>query len=412
MRLRAPRAVAAPIIPSPPSVLACVLAIALGWSGAAPAAEPAASAPVVQLGASSPVVEATDELMWRVSLTIRNPSSRGIYLDSLTLEIEPEAPIEERASRSSFERFDRLLKMVEAIGAGDSTVVQIVTPATAERARLTFRIGVHDAQKNVAKATTVLAAAPGPFSIAHPSVAIEAAGRKVETVFVPAQRGDDNGDAAAGPGPGLLLVHGHGASARAMLGMARLLSRRGIATMLVSMPGYGGSEGPSDFMGPATIAAAAAALDRLAASPGVDPSRLGAWGVSRGGTVVAELAARRGDLRAVVAQAGVYDLWAAYRGTTIEGLREVIVAQAGHDSAAWGARSPLLRAARVKGAVLLLHGENDPNVPVAQARAFEAALRAAGVAVESNVFTNAGHSLPRAEVFRIATEFLKRQLGG
>jgi dienelactone hydrolase len=432
-------------------------------SPASRAAGPAAlHAPVLR--ATAATVAPDEDFMWRVNLVIRNPTARGIYLDSLLLEVEPDTPIQQRSSRTSVERFDRIVRLVDGLAPGDSTSVQLVTQAGAEHATLTLRLGARDAQRNVYRAFTTVRAEPGRFSRAHPSVLVRVNGRAVETVLVPAasvaegdaagreeSRGQAEGGGVAGgrapgdegPGgepaggeeapagdtragaalgsvapdssgraPGVLLVHGHGASARTMLAMARVLSRRGFAVMLVSMPGYGGSEGPPDFMGPATLAAASAALDRLGASPGVDPARLGAWGLSRGATVVAELAARRRDLRAVVAQGGIYDLWAEARDTRVAGIRGVIESEAGRDSAAWGERSPILRAGRVRGAVLLLHGERDPNVPIAQARAFEAALRAAGADVEATYYSGSGHALPRAPSNRTALDFLRRRLGG
>uniref|UniRef100_A0A832I433 Alpha/beta fold hydrolase n=1 Tax=Eiseniibacteriota bacterium TaxID=2212470 RepID=A0A832I433_UNCEI len=385
---------------------------------AVPSASSAAPAPAAAvLRAATPVVEADEDFMWRVNLVIANPGGQGLYLDSLVFEATPDDPVATRARPSSRERLDRLVRSVEAIGPGDSMSIQAVQPASAERATLVFTLGGHDARGHVLRATTTVRAEPGPFSRAHPSTTLEVNGRAVEVVFVPPAAPDAAPDAArdapapaagAGGAPGLLLVHGHGGSARGMLAMASALSKRGWAVMLLSMPGYGASAGPPDFMGPATLAAASAALDRLAASPGVDRARLAAWGVSRGATVVAELASRRDDLRAVVAQAGIYDLWAAHRGARIAGLREVIEAQAGRDSAGWRERSPLLRAGRVRAAVLLLHGEEDPNVPIGQARAYAAALRAAGAAVEVRWFPGAGHALPRAEVNRTALDFLAR----
>jgi dipeptidyl aminopeptidase/acylaminoacyl peptidase len=68
------------------------------------------------------------------------------------------------------------------------------------------------------------------------------------------------------------------------------------------------------------------------------------------------------------------------------------------------ARSPLARAATMAGAVLLLHGSDDPVVPLAQAEAMHAAIVAAGGHSELRVFDGEGHGFRRAETIEAALE--------
>jgi dipeptidyl aminopeptidase/acylaminoacyl peptidase len=229
-----------------------------------------------------------------------------------------------------------------------------------------------------------------------------AGGKKVECVLFRST--------VEGAAPGLLLVHDHGSHARRMMGPATGLATRGYTVMLVSLPGYGLSEGPADLGGPRTVAALGAALDRLKRTPGVDSTHLAAWGIGRGAGPVASLATGRGDLAAVVLQSGIYDLWATSRATAPE-FRETIVREAGRDSSAWRARSPLLRAASVKAATLVLHRESDNLVPADPARGFAAAIQAAGGTVESKFFPGTEHALSRSDVNRSALAFLAGKLG-
>ena len=210
--------------------------------------------------------------------------------------------------------------------------------------------------------------------------------------------------------PGVLMVHGEGSNARRMLRNARIVASRGFTVALVSMPGFGLSSGPLDLMGPASVTAASKVLDALAKSEGVDATKLAAWGVSRGATVVAELATRRSDLKSIVLQSGIYDLWAVYRGTDSPELRDAIVAQAGKDSTAWRERSPLLRSAKIAMPVLVVHGEKDARVPVAQAHALVSALEARRAKVESSFIERGAHVISPNEALRVSTEFLKRSL--
>lgn len=372
-----------------------IVAAAPPGPGAAPAAP--------SFTADTTTIAATGTLQWEIPFTIRNPAASTFTLDSLRCEVTVLDPGTAPEGRTMDLDLGHLLRVAGPIEAGGASQFVSTGPAYAEHARLRFRLVGHLADKWPLVFIQEIEAVPGPFSIAHPSRFLVSNGRPVEFVLVSAR----NTTVAA---PGVLLVHGHGGNARTMLSIALYMSLRGYAVMVVSMPGYGRSEGPADFMGPATVAAASAALDTLKASPGVDPRRLGVWGISRGATVAAELGMRRADLDAVVAQSGIYDLWATYRGTRLPGFREAIVAEAGRDSAAWKARSPLLAAERFQSSILVMHGELDDHVPAGQAHAFVDALQAHGKNAASRFFPTDGHALPRGDTFRHAIEYLKQHL--
>jgi dienelactone hydrolase len=381
---------------------ACAAVVPGAHAAPAPrgAARPAEPSPVT-LALVEPV-QADSLFHWDASVEVRNAGAAGYFVDTLTLAIEDLDPGQTRAERVQRPDVSTFLARDYALGGDDALTIAYSRVATAERARFTFELTAHANGEAPRTSRLVFETTPGPVWSASPSRTLTVDGHAVETVFVPAA-------GASGPAPGLLLVHGHASHARLMIPMALRLAARGYAVMLVSLPGYGTSDGPADLGGAASVRAAGAALDALAHAPGVDPRRLGAWGLSRGAGVVASLAASRADLRALVAQSGIYDLWAVHRGTTLPGFAATIVAEAGADSAAWRERSPLLRASSVHAATLVLHGERDANVPVAQAHAFAAALQAAGTAVESG-FTPAGHLLPTAATERTALEFLDRVL--
>ena len=66
-------------------------------------------------------------------------------------------------------------------------------------------------------------------------------------------------------------------------------------------------------------------------------------------------------------------------------------------------RSPISRAAEIRAPVLVLHGDADTSVPIAQSEALVDALRAAGTAVERHVYAGEGHGWRRAAT--IADDF-------
>ena len=355
-----------------------------------------------RLVAESDTIETGADFNWNVMFDIQNPTASGLYLDSLRCEVDDLDEGESDAPRHVSIDLTRLAKLAPTISAQGSNGIQHSGPAIAERARLTYHLFCHRADGEVLELKSVVHAIPGA-SKEYVSQFLDAAGKRVEYVIVPALGG------GLKP-PGVLMVHGEGSNARRMLRNARIVASRGYTVALVSMPGYGSSSGPMDLMGPASVTAASKVLDALAKSDGVDASKLGAWGVSRGATVVAELATRRADLKAIVLQSGIYDLWAVYRGTESPEFREAIVAQAGKDSTAWRERSPLLRAAKLAMPVLVLHGVKDARVPAAQAHALVSTLEARKAKVESSFVERAAHVISPNEALRLSTEFLKRSL--
>ena len=375
-------------------------------SGSKPAAgssAPAApSGPQPRLIADPDQVRASESLTWNTSFRLFNTLDVGLYSDSVRCRYEDTGPGETGVSRVQEVSFPGMAQAFGALSAGDSVSFNYGAPALFETGRVTFRLYTHrgDGVKYVSTATFEVQ--PGPISEQHPSEFLTVDGKKVETVFFESNKGNGS--------PGVLLVHGEGSQARALFSTAIQLSNRGYHVLMVSMPGYGQSEGPADLMGPHTLAAAGAALDRLKRTPGVDSLHLGAWGISRGATVAAGLAAQRSDLGCVIAQSGIYDLQATYRGTKMPGFREAIVAEAGSDSAGWKERSPIVRIAATHTPILVLHGENDTTVPADQAHAYANALKTAGVAVESSFFPGAGHELTPGLVTRPILIFLEATL--
>jgi len=346
-------------------------------------------------------IVASDVLSWSVPFDVQNPTAYGIYADSLVCLVESHDPGETRAPRTFRLRLPGAERLLPSVSGNDDARFQYEIRACAESAKLTFQLFTHQSSGPIAPIVAAVEARPGPLSARYPSKFLTLKGGRIEYLLVQPE------DSTAAPG--LLLIHDQGSNARLMLGRAYQLSRRGYAIMVASMPGYGLSSGSADLGGPATVQAMSAALDALAHAPGVDPGRLAVWGISRGAGVAAALATQRHDLRGAIAQSGIYDLWATYRGSTDAGFRDSLVAEAGTDSAAWRARSPACATLKGGSPLLILHGERDTVVPAAQAHAYFEALKAAGVAAEARFIPNGEHSLLGPDVDRAAVEFLGRR---
>jgi dipeptidyl aminopeptidase/acylaminoacyl peptidase len=78
--------------------------------------------------------------------------------------------------------------------------------------------------------------------------------------------------------------------------------------------------------------------------------------------------------------------------------------------------SPLNKADRIETPLLVIHGENDPRVPVGEARQIVAALQAREVPVDSLIFPDEGHGVAKRKnslvLYRRMVEFLDEQLKG
>jgi pimeloyl-ACP methyl ester carboxylesterase len=182
--------------------------------------------------------------------------------------------------------------------------------------------------------------------------------------------------------------------------IADTLSRRGIAVLRLDDRGVGGSDA-----GPATATSAdyaddvRAALAWLRTRPEIDPARLGLVGHSEGALVAPMVAADDARLRGIALISGP-----ASRGLDIvhsqlryligadssltraqrDSLLRVAIAQADSTYRAPGWKAffatydPLRTARRVRTPTLILQGETDRQVPLAEAGLLARALRAGG----------------------------------
>lgn len=376
------------------------LLILLAALSLATARAAAADAPV--LVAEADTVRTDENHTWTANFLIRNNVRAGLYPDSLFLDVEDLDAGQTRTPRRTTTSLATLVRMMQPMAAEDSSVFTYNTSATAEHARLGFRMYLHDALGGHHEIRYPIMLDGGVLTDAFPSRTLTAANaRSVEVVAATPMN-------ATAPAPGILLVHGEGANARRQLRQIKQLADRGYGVVAVSQPGYGTSAGPADLAGPATIAALEAALAELKRMPGIDPKRIAVWGVGRGGTAALVLGAKHPELSTVVAQGASYDLWATYRAADAAG-QSSIVAEAGRDSAAWRARSPLLQITMFKCPVLVLHGEKDALSPASAAHAFTDAVLKRKGSVESRFVPDDGWALTRSDNTRFVLDHLVRR---
>jgi dipeptidyl aminopeptidase/acylaminoacyl peptidase len=226
-------------------------------------------------------------------------------------------------------------------------------------------------------------------------------GAAVEAIsFVPA---------GAGPFPAALLIPGFERTARDLIALGTRLASAGIAAVAVSQPGFGKSAGPADYVGPKTLNVLTVAFRRLQKEPFVDAKRMGIYGYSRGGMAASLLAVELDDVKAAVFGAGVYDFQRMYDEAKLPGIRQNMKHETGMTPEAVRVRSSVLRMDKLRCPVLILHGEDDKNVPVSQAKLLAKRLEELHKEFDLRLFPGREHGIG-PEVGELTLEFFKRRL--
>jgi dipeptidyl aminopeptidase/acylaminoacyl peptidase len=133
-----------------------------------------------------------------------------------------------------------------------------------------------------------------------------------------------------------------------------------------------------------------AGIDLLVGEGVADPARLGIGGGSHGGFVAAWAVGQTDRFAAALVMAGVID-WALLAATGEHTRFEAVLG--GPDDST----SPITHAGRIRTPVLILHGEDDPNVPLSQAELLHRALCDGGVEHEFVVYPRENHSIRERE---------------
>jgi dipeptidyl aminopeptidase/acylaminoacyl peptidase len=225
--------------------------------------------------------------------------------------------------------------------------------------------------------------------------------------------------------PAVALCHGFTGNRieahRLFVKMARMLAANGIAALRFDFRGSGESEGDFEQVTVSgEITDALAALEFLRKQPEIDHERIGLIGLSLGGCVAACAASRDGKVRALVLWAAVADLKGMRERMQPE-VQELLEKQGWIDFGGWKVSKnfyddaekidPLREVLRYDGAVLIVHGANDPVVPVDHAHRYHAAFQCKK---QLHIIPDADHTFARLnweeEVMRVTLEWMKTHL--
>jgi prolyl oligopeptidase PreP (S9A serine peptidase family) len=161
------------------------------------------------------------------------------------------------------------------------------------------------------------------------------------------------------------------------------------------------------------------AIHEWLASVGLDPARAALMGGSYGGYMtLAGLAFQPERWAAGVSVVGISSLVTFLENTSPyrRRLRELEYGFLDTDRDFLIEASPLTHVERMRAPLLLIHGSNDPRVPLSEAEQLHAALTERGVECELLVYPDEGHGLAklanRLDAYPRVSDFLRRVMPG
>ncbi len=226
-------------------------------------------------------------------------------------------------------------------------------------------------------------------------------------------------------GSAVLVVHG-GPEAQARPSFSTYVQILAAAGHTVLVPNVRGSTGygktwysADDGHRRLDSVADLAALYGYLPALGVDPGRAALWGGSYGGYMVLaglafqpELWAAGVDIVGIASLVTFLENTSAYR----RAYREREYGTLAHDREFLQSVSPLSRIDDITAPLFIIHGANDPRVPLSEAEQIHAALASRGRECELIVYADEGHGLARrpnrADAIPRACAFLARHLAG
>lgn len=225
------------------------------------------------------------------------------------------------------------------------------------------------------------------------------------------------------PWPLIIVNHAGFGTAGDFSDVALMIRDRGYLVFNPDFRGSGGSQGRHEGAR-GEVDDVLAAIRHLKKEGLVEGDRVGMYGQSHGAAVSLIAAGRDPTIRAVVAEAAFTDAADLYRHVkasrdpSAKNLLDEFVPMVGGTPeqvpGEYEIRSAVNYVDGIQAAVLLIHGEKDPLIPVEQALRMYDLLRERGRTVSLKTYPNEGHCVNdpagRAEVWELMFEWFRKYL--
>lgn len=195
----------------------------------------------------------------------------------------------------------------------------------------------------------------------------------------------------------IIIIHGHAGNRTNQAPDAAILVQQGYGALLFDLRNSGESEGTLTTFGLQETMDVQGAIEFVKAQPSVDPNKIGALGQSMGGATAIMAAARYPDLKATIAESA----YTSMEDNITTGVRDLAGLPPFPFAPLiifWGEWEANMKMSQVKPvaeigtisprAIMLVHGEQDGLIPVANAHELYAAAREPK---ELYLIPNAGH---------------------
>ena len=228
------------------------------------------------------------------------------------------------------------------------------------------------------------------------------------------------------PLPVVVVVHGgpEGQYSPGFHAVYQYLLRRGYAVFAPNVrgsTGYGKAYSHLDDVEKRmdSVADLAHAVYWLCEQPDVDPDRIVVYGGSYGGFMVLSAITTYPDLwAAAVDIVGISNFVTFLEHTSDyrRGHREAEYGSLARDRTFLESIAPIHNVDRIVAPLIVIHGANDPRVPLSEAEQLVEAVRGRDVPVEFLVFDDEGHGLVKLQnkvtAYEAVVAFLDRHVGG
>lgn len=225
------------------------------------------------------------------------------------------------------------------------------------------------------------------------------------------------------PWPTIIVNHAGLGTAGDFSDVALIIRDRGYLVFNPDYRGSGESQGQHE-LAKGEVDDVISAIEYLKSQGLVEDDRVGLYGQSHGASVALIAAGRYPGIKAVVAEAGFSDAVGIYEnavnssdpaaGPLMDQLLPLIGGTPEEVPEEYAVRSPINYVDSMQAAVLLIHGEQDPLIPVDQAYSLYEALRAAGKTVELKIYPDEAHCVNdpagRAEVWELMFAWFEKYL--
>tara|TARA_R110001583_G_scaffold52804_1_gene163531 strand:+ start:99 stop:950 length:852 start_codon:yes stop_codon:yes gene_type:complete len=197
------------------------------------------------------------------------------------------------------------------------------------------------------------------------------------------------------PRPAIVLVHGwmtYGEKASWDTNSAKRIASYGYTTLAITMRGWPDTGGEDDcgWKQPYDVVNA---VNWLATQNGIDPNRIGLIGASQGGQVGLFAASLENSItiKAVTAYFPVTDVKSWLEQSDLSERIKMSLTERCSQGITMDERSPLYRADKIKASVLIIHGDHDTNIPIAESEEMIKALVDNGADAELYVVKGGTH---------------------